>query len=73
MFGQAAILDPYDVGRDKRRRASIARETPVDDHIVAFGHDQAVLVAEGAGQVADEIEQPVAARPDVSAVLEICV
>ncbi len=40
VFGHRAFLDPYDIGRDKRRGASIAQEGPVNDHVIAFRRDR---------------------------------
>src|SRR5690242_7697837 len=49
MFSELAILDANNIGRDPGGVPSIAREAPVNDHVIAFGHDQAALVAECVG------------------------
>lgn len=69
MLGKTAIFVSNDVGRDERRWASIAREASVNDDVVAFGEDQAVLVAQAVRKAADELEQPFSTRFNVSAVL----
>jgi hypothetical protein len=43
----------------------------VDDDIVAFCKDELMLVTQGVGCVADQIEQTIATRFDVRAVLDI--
>jgi len=42
MLGKTPIFDSYDVDRDERRWASIAREVFVNDDVVVFGENQAV-------------------------------
>src|SRR6266849_5333673 len=70
MLGKTPIFGSYDVGRDERRWASIAREASVNDDAIAPGEDQAVLVARAVRQAAYEGEQP-PTRFNVSAVLGI--
>jgi hypothetical protein len=71
MFRQHPLGDAYDVGGDPVSRASDAREPPVHDDKVAFGHDQARLVFEGCGSRLDEVEETFAARLDVGTVLDV--
>ena len=71
MFGQHTVGDSHDVGGDPVSRASSARESPVDDDKVAFGHDHARLVLERRGRVLDEVEETFAARLDIVAVLDV--
>jgi hypothetical protein len=48
-----------------------ARKSAVDDHIVALRNDELMFVTQGVGCVADQIEQSIAARFNVSAVLDV--
>ena len=73
MFGQHPVGDAHDVGGDPVSWESSARESPVDDDKVAFGHDQARLIFEGRGTTLDEVEETFAARLDVGAVLRVFV
>jgi hypothetical protein len=43
----------------------------VDNHIIALRDDKLVLVAQGIGGIADQIEQSIATRFNVCAVLDI--
>jgi hypothetical protein len=43
----------------------------VDDDEIAIGHDHAGLVAQRRGDSLDQIEQTIAARRDVGAVLDV--
>src|SRR5216684_1364492 len=71
VFGQHPVGDANDVGGDPVSRASSAGESPVDDDKVAFGHDHARLILEGRGSSLDKVEETLAARLDVGAVLNI--
>jgi hypothetical protein len=44
----------------------------VRDNVVAFGEDHVIFVAEGIGKGANELEQAVAGRRNVRAVLNVC-
>ena len=61
MFGQRPAGHAHDVGGDPVSRASGARESPIDDDEVAFGHDHARLILEGRGAGLDEVEETFAA------------
>src|SRR6266850_6234740 len=71
VFGQAAVLDPDNIRGDPRNRRAVSRETSVDNDIVALRDDELVFVTQGVGRVADQIEQSIATRFDVSAVLNV--
>src|SRR3982074_3029967 len=73
MLGQGAVLDPPHGGGDPCRGSSNTRKAPVDDDVVAFCEDEAVLIAQAVGKAADEPEQSFAAGFDVSAVLDVFV
>ena len=71
MLGEAAVLYAEDIGGDERRRLAAARESSMNDDVIALRHDQAVLVAKDRRQRADEVEQPVPAGFDMRAVLDV--
>jgi hypothetical protein len=71
VLGQHPVGDANGVGGDPVSRASRARESPVDDDKVTFGHDYARLIFEGRGRRLDEVEETLAARLDVGAMLNV--
>ena len=73
MLRELAVFDAHDVGRDPGNRTAVAREPAVGDDVVTFGHDQLVLVAQCLRQRPDEVEQSLAARRDVRAVLDVAI
>ena len=73
MLGELAILEADNVGRDPGHLPSNAGETTVRDDVIALGENELVFIAQRVGRRADEVEQPVAARLDMSAVLDILV
>src|SRR6266481_7304608 len=73
VFGQHPVGNTHDVGGDPVSWESNARESPVDDDKVAFGHDQARLIFEGCGRGLDEVEETFAAGFDVRAVLDVLI
>ncbi len=73
MLGELAVFEADDVGRDPGGRASVARETAMGDDVVAFGHDQVVLIAQRLRLRADEVEQSRAAWGDMGAVLNVAI
>jgi hypothetical protein len=50
----------------------MARKAPMGDDGVPFGEDHVIFVAEGIGKGANELEQAVAGRRNVRAVLNVC-
>jgi hypothetical protein len=72
VLGELAVFHAHDIGGDPRSRAPLAREAPVRDNVVAFGEDHVIFVAEGIGKGANELEQAVAGRRNVRAVLNVC-
>jgi hypothetical protein len=68
---ELAALEADHVGGDPGGGSAMSGKSPVGDDVVAFREDQLVLVAERVGKAADEIEQAVAARRDVGAVLDV--
>src|ERR1700737_1189650 len=71
MLDQNAILDANDVRRDPVHGKAEIREPSVHDDEISFGHDRSWLVFERWRKAFDEIEQALAARRDMSAVLDV--
>src|ERR1700761_500679 len=71
VLGELAVFDAQHVGGDPCGRSAVAGEAAVHDHVVAFGQDQAVLVAQAVGNGADQVEQAIATRLDMRAVLDV--
>src|SRR5882757_8240145 len=71
MFGQDPVGDAHDVGGDPVSWEAGARKSSVNDDEVAFGHDHARLIFEGRRSTLDEVEQTLASRLDMGAVLNV--
>ena len=71
MFGELAVFEADDVGGDPGRLPPAPGKTTVRDDVIAFGENELVFVAQRVGQRADEVEQAIAARLDMGAVLNI--
>src|SRR5580704_9132488 len=71
MLDQNAILDPNDVHHNPVHRQADARIAPMDDHRVSLSHDRSGFVLQRRWGTLDEIEQTIAARLDVRAVLNV--
>jgi hypothetical protein len=71
VLGEAAVFDPDYVRGDPGGGPAIAREAAVDNDVVAFREDELMLVTQGVGRAPDQIEQTVATRLDVCAVLDV--
>ena len=73
MFGELAVFEAHDIGGDPCRRTAVARKAAMGDHVVPFGEDHLIFVAQRVGQAANKIEQAIAARRDMGAVLDVAV
>src|ERR1700727_2823585 len=73
MLGELASLEADNVGSDPGHLPSNAGETTVRDDVIALGENELVFITQRVGRCADEVEQPVAAWLDMSAVLDILV
>ena len=71
MFGEAPVLDPDHIRGDPGGGPAPSREAAVDDDVVAFREDELMLVTQGGGRAPDQVEQTVATRFDVRAMLDI--
>jgi hypothetical protein len=52
-----AVFEAHDVHHNPVRRLSDAREAAVEQHVIAVGDDEPVLVAERVGSRLDELEE----------------
>jgi hypothetical protein len=71
VLDENAILDAKDVRRNPVDGKAKIRKPPVHDHEISFGHDRSWFVLECWRKVFDEIEQALAARRDMCAVLDV--
>jgi hypothetical protein len=71
VLGELAVLDADDVSGNPGRGAAVAGEATVGDDEIALGHDQLVFVAQRCRRRSDQVEQALAAWPDMSAVLNV--
>src|SRR5436853_7924966 len=71
MFGQAAVLDPDNIRGDPGNRPAESREASVYDDVVALCDDELMFVTQTVGCIVDQIEQSIATRFDMCAVLNI--
>jgi hypothetical protein len=69
MFREHAVGHSDDLGGDPISGPSSSRKPAVDDHVIAFSNDQARLVLQRRWRAPNQIEQAVAPRRDVRAVL----
>src|SRR5215472_7716818 len=73
VLSELAVFETHDVGGDPRSRATVARKAAMGDGIVSLGEDHVVFVPERVGEAANEIEQAIAARRDMGAMLDVTV
>src|ERR1700722_19782650 len=73
MLGEPAVFEAHDVGGDPRRGTTVAGKTAVGDHIIPSGEDDVIFIAQRIRQGANEIEQAIAARRNMGAVLDVSV
>ena len=71
VLGELAVFEAHDVSSDPRSRASMAGEASVANNVVPLGEDQVIFVAQRLGQAPNKAEQTIAARRDVSTVLNV--
>src|SRR6266404_1229140 len=71
MLSKNAIRNAHDVRRDPVHRPSIARESSVYDHEIAFGHDHTWFVLERRRSALNQIEKSFPARLDMCTVLDV--
>src|SRR5439155_4794454 len=71
VFLKDPVLDAEDVGSNPIHGRTTTAESPVNDDIVAFSHNQAGLVLQRGRSASHQIEQAVTAWFDMSAVLDV--
>ncbi len=71
MLGELAVFEADDAGRDPGNLPSAPGATTVRDDVIALGENELIFIAQRVGYRADEVEKPVAAGLDMSAVLDI--
>src|SRR5438876_6362355 len=71
VLDQDAIFDANDVCRDPVHRRAKAGESTVNYHEITFSHDYSRLILQRGREALDEVEQAIATRCDMSAVLNV--
>src|SRR5712671_6263157 len=71
MLDQKAILDANDVRRNPVHREAEVRKASVHDYKISLSHDRPGFVLQCRRDAPDEIEQALAARLNMSAVLNV--
>src|SRR6185295_16400947 len=71
VLGKAAAFEAYDVDDDPCRGLADAGEPPMEQHVVAVGNGERILIAHRGGRVPNEIEETFTARRNVRAVLYV--
>jgi hypothetical protein len=71
VFREHAVGHPDDIGGDPISGPSSSRKPAMDDHVIVFSNDQARLVLQRRWRAPNQIEQAVAPRRDVRAVLNV--
>jgi hypothetical protein len=66
-----SILHAHDVSDDPRRRLPETAESPVENDEIAGRRRKVVLVTQRRGQDLDQVKEPVAARRNMCAVLDV--
>jgi hypothetical protein len=71
MLGEATLLHPDDIRSYQGAGSSVSGKSSVQNDVVALGHDQRILVSQRVRKRFDEVEEAIAARLDMRAVLNI--
>ena len=73
VLGEFAVLETNDVGSNPRPRTTVARKAAMGNDVIPLGEDYVIFVAKRAGEGANKIEQTIAARRDMGAMLGVAV
>src|SRR5579864_6644103 len=73
VLGELAVFEANDVGCNPRCGPADPTEAAMRDDIITVGHYQMVLVARGVRQRANQVEQAVASRRNMGAMLNVAV
>src|SRR5258705_9230439 len=71
VLSQPPVVDPKNVRDDHRARLTVAREAPVQNHIVPVCDCERVFVRKRRGKGPHALEEPCATWADMSAVLDV--
>jgi hypothetical protein len=71
MLDKNSVLNAHNICGNPIHRSTETAKSPVHDHEVSLGHDRSRLVLQRWRDTLDEIEQTVAARCDMRAVLNV--
>src|SRR6185295_17969753 len=70
VFDQNSVLDAKDVRRNPVHRPAHARESPMDDHEITIRHNHPRFILERGWSTFYEVEEAIATRLDMRAVLD---
>jgi hypothetical protein len=75
MMSQCSARMPFSIrtmsATNPRGRKAVSRKTAVDNDIVPFSQDGAVLPLQRRGSVSNQIEKPLSPRPNMGAMLDV--
>src|SRR5260370_39087066 len=71
MLNKDSVLNAHNICGNPIHRRTETAKSPVHNHEVSLSHDHSRFVLQGWRDALDEIEQAIAARCDMSAVLNI--
>src|SRR5882672_8869614 len=71
MLDKNSVLNAHDIGGNPIHRGSEIAKSPVHDHQVSLSHDRSRFVLQRGWDALDQIEETIAARLDMSAVLNV--
>jgi len=71
VLGETTAFESYDVDDDPSGGQADAGKAPVEDHVIAIGNRQGVLVAHRGWQAPDEREKTLTPRRNVGAMLYV--
>src|ERR1700746_3237064 len=71
MFDKDSVLNAQNICGNPIHRSTEPAKSPVDDHEVSLGQDRSRLVLQSCREALNKIEKTLAARRDVSAMLNV--
>jgi hypothetical protein len=71
MLDEDSVLDAHDIRGNPIHRSTETAESAVHDHEVSLGHDRSRFVLQRWRDALDKVEKTLAARRDMSAVLNV--
>jgi hypothetical protein len=73
VLGKLTVFEAHDIGRNPRPGTTVARKAAVCDHVVTFGEDQQIFVAQRVRKASNKIEQALSTGRNMGAVLDVVV